>query len=172
MSNGSSATPTAERACADLGAEQFERQIGEAVDHVGRAIETRRRVHHAEDSRPGGDAVEVAERALQAAEDRQRGEARGVVGLFGADLAADLAERRRERSVGIERRMPGDESALADDAHGRERQPARRRLQRGGKNETLFSQALFDASHPPLRNAMRPIGESLSRGGRGVDSRR
>ena len=47
------------------------------------------------------------------------------VGLGGADLAPDLAERRRQRPVGIERAVAGDKHARADDARHRERQAGR-----------------------------------------------
>src|SRR5580765_8867627 len=91
------------RVGADLGPEEIDDELAEAVDHRRLADEPRRRVHHAEDPRPGGDAVEGAEGALQAGEDRQRGEPRRRITLLDRQVAAHLAERLRERAVGVQR---------------------------------------------------------------------
>src|SRR5262245_18860489 len=51
---------------ASLRAVEFDDEIREAVDHFRLAVELGRRVDHAEDPQPGGDAVEVAQFALEA----------------------------------------------------------------------------------------------------------
>ena len=150
--------PTAERRVgADFGAVELEDEVGEAVDHARRVDEARRDVDHPERARPGADAVEVADRALQAAEDGEAGQPRRRVGLRGADLAPNLAERRRQRSVGIKRAVAGDQHARADDARHRERQPAGRRLQRRRQNEAHRDETIFDASHHAAPSAKRPL---------------
>ena len=58
-------------------------------------------------------AVEIAERAAQAAEDGEPGQARRGVGLVRAHLAPDLAERTGERTVGVQRAVAGDERSAA-----------------------------------------------------------
>src|SRR5262245_46944953 len=57
------------RAC--LRPPQLENQVGEAIDHRRLPVETGRRVDHAEHAMPLAHPIEVAERALQAAEDAQ-----------------------------------------------------------------------------------------------------
>jgi hypothetical protein len=122
------------RMATPLGSEDLEDQIAEPVDHARLPVETRRRIHHAEDSRPARDALQVAERPLQAAENRQTREAGGPIGLFGRDLGANLAQRLGERAIGIGRTVARDQRPVARDAHPRNRQHrARRQLQRRGK---------------------------------------
>ena len=67
---------------ADIGTEHREDQVGEAVDHGWMTVEIRRAVHHAEDAHPPGDTIEVAELALQAAEDREADLARDLLSLL------------------------------------------------------------------------------------------
>jgi hypothetical protein len=70
-SNGNSAMPPR---CANArrgGSPQLEDQVRESVDHARLPVEPRRRVHHAEHANPIRDAIEVAERTLEAAEDRE-----------------------------------------------------------------------------------------------------
>src|SRR5262245_4860389 len=102
---------------AALGPVEVQDQLGEAVDHARLLVEARRGIHHAEDARPRTHAVEIAERALEAAENRERREARGVLALLERDLAAYLAERPGEATVGILRPVPRDVGARAEHAH-------------------------------------------------------
>src|SRR5664279_6134969 len=65
------------RACvlSTLRAVQLHDQVGEAIDDRGLLFETGRGIDHSEDPDPRRYPVEVAQLALEAAEDRQRGEA-------------------------------------------------------------------------------------------------
>jgi hypothetical protein len=54
---------------ADFPSKQFQNQIGKAIDDAGLLLEAGSGIHHAENFNPGGDAVEIAESAVQAAED-------------------------------------------------------------------------------------------------------
>ena len=53
-----------------LASEDLDDELRESVDDRGLAIESRSGIDHAEDARPGGDAIEVAQLALEASEDR------------------------------------------------------------------------------------------------------
>src|SRR4030095_2701171 len=64
------------------GSVQLYDQIAEAVDDERHFRESRRAVDHAEHPKPRRDAIEVSEFALQACENRQRREARGVARLL------------------------------------------------------------------------------------------
>ena len=68
------------------------------------------------------------------------------VALLGADLAPDLAERLRERSVRVLRSVPGDQRAAADDADEVEREDdAGRELDRRRQRESQRAQAFFES---------------------------
>src|SRR5215470_9384500 len=58
------------RVSAALRPVELEDELAEAVDYPGGLIEARRHVDHAENAEPVGDAVEIAERALQVSENR------------------------------------------------------------------------------------------------------
>src|SRR5215831_19363569 len=61
---------------------QLDDQLGEAVDDGGLIPEAGRRVHHAEHAQPSRYAVEIAELALQAAENRKPRETRAELRLL------------------------------------------------------------------------------------------
>jgi hypothetical protein len=105
---------------ADVRTEHREDQVGEAVDHRGMPIESRRTVHHAEDAHPARDAIEVAELALQAAEDREPDLARDFGRLLERHVGADLAERPCERAV------RGGSATASDFSSGHDRCPGRK----------------------------------------------
>ncbi|MCY1243158.1 hypothetical protein D9M72_561620 [compost metagenome] len=133
---------------ADVGAEEFEDQVGKPVDDRRLLLKARCRGHHAEHARPCGDAVQVAERALQAAEHREPGEARGGVALLDGQLGAELAERRGNAAVGIQRAVARDDGASADEADEREgEEDAGRWRDRRGQHEAECCESLFDAGH-------------------------
>lgn len=50
---------------------------------------------------PRGNAIEVAERAFEAAEYRQPGHARGDIALVDGELTSDFAEQRGQRAIGV-----------------------------------------------------------------------
>lgn len=91
----------AARVRSDLRAEDIDDQVGEPIDDTGLPPEPRRGIHHAEDPRPRGDSIEIAELTLQASKYRQAGESRCVIGLLFGDFKTHLAERRRERAVRV-----------------------------------------------------------------------
>ena len=67
---------------ADLRAEELENEVREPIDDTGLPVEAGRGVDHSEHTPPGGDSVQVAQRAFQAAEDRKGGEAGCDVALL------------------------------------------------------------------------------------------
>jgi hypothetical protein len=73
MFKGSSARPTALRACAPT-------------------LEAGCRIHHAKDPGRGGDSVEIAELALQAAEYGHAGQSCSLICLPLRDLETDFAQ--------------------------------------------------------------------------------
>jgi len=73
--------------------EEFEDEIGETVDDARLAVESGGRVDHSENAAPCGDAVKITNRAFEAAQDRQGGEASRSVALFEADLSSDFPQR-------------------------------------------------------------------------------
>src|SRR4030095_2567069 len=83
----------ASRVRAALRTARVDDQVREAVDDGGLAIEARSGIDHAEDPRPRCDAVQRAELALQAAQDRESGEPCGGVRLLERHFAADLSKR-------------------------------------------------------------------------------
>src|SRR5690606_3881880 len=81
---------------------ELEDQLGAAVDHARLAVEALGRVHHAEDAHPRTHAVEIADRALEAAEHRERREPRGCIAprcQVGDGCLAALTGRRLRRSL-------------------------------------------------------------------------
>ena len=77
---------------ASFGTVEREDKIGAAVNHGGLLGEVRRAVHHPVQAQPGGDAIEVAEFPLEAAEHRERDRLGQVVRLCDCDINADFAE--------------------------------------------------------------------------------
>src|SRR5258706_567941 len=133
---------------ADVRAEEFEQQIGEAVDDARLLIESGRRIHHSEHAGPGGDAIQISQRALQTAENRERRQARCNVTLGDGEIASDLAERFGERAVGRLRRMAGNESTPAGNPHELKwQQDTWRRHHRGRQDESKSRNLFFDFNH-------------------------
>src|SRR5258706_2260906 len=93
----------------------------------------------------GNIAVEVAELALEAREDRQSGQSCRGVRLLHRDVASDLAERLCERTVRVGRTVTGNQHSRADDPHpGKREHGARRQLERSRKDEAEVVQSLSD----------------------------
>ena len=133
----------------DFGAEQFEDQIREPVDDAGLLAEARCRVHHAKHARPAGYAVQatrcVTQCALQAAQNRQRGEAGGGVALLQRHLPPQLAQRLREGAVRVLRPVAGDQRAVANDPNRLKRQNhAGRRLHGQRQRQPQGAQPAFN----------------------------
>ena len=57
---------------ADIWSEDFQNQVGKAVDHPRFIFESWRGIDHAEYAQPGADAIQTAELALQTPENGQR----------------------------------------------------------------------------------------------------
>src|SRR5436190_22847264 len=98
---------------APIGSVEVEDQIGAAIDDRRQIRETRRCVHHAENAQPCGDAIQIAERTLQTAEDCQRCEPRGRIRLFDREIDAYFTKWSRHATIGAERSMPGDVCAIS-----------------------------------------------------------
>lgn len=96
---------------------EFKDEVREPIDDIWLLVETRRRIDHAEYSRPGRDAIKVAKRALETAENRQRSESGGDVALLGRDLAPEFAKWCRKRAIGILRPVAGDQYPGAEHPH-------------------------------------------------------
>jgi hypothetical protein len=136
--------------------EDLEDEIGEAVDDAWLPVEAGRRVHHAEDAVPGAYAIQIAEAALEAAQDSQRREARRGISLLWRDLSPDLSQRERERPIGIRRAMAGDEGFRAGDPDELERKyNASWRLQWLGQHQTEHSESFFYLGHGSPRRLGR-----------------
>jgi hypothetical protein len=124
---------------------QLQDQVGEAVDHVGGLRVARVGVDHAVDHQPRGHPIQIAERALEAAQDRQGGGTGGLLRGLQRDLAGDLAEGPAERSVGRQRAMAGHERSATGDTD-----PDKRELEAGWGRcrrwelQSKVRQALFD----------------------------
>src|SRR5262249_36644761 len=102
---------------APLRAVQLDDEIGETVDHLRLAVELGRGVDHAEDPQPGGDAVEVAQLARDAAKQGERGRARRLVGLLDGAFRPSLSERPADRTIRTLRPVPRNVSPAAAHAH-------------------------------------------------------
>ena len=87
------------RVGARVGAEHLQDQVGEAVDHRREPVEPGAGVDHAEYPQPRLDPVQVAQRLLQAGQDRQGGQPSGRVALFLGQIGADLAQWFCQRPV-------------------------------------------------------------------------
>src|SRR6185312_16283582 len=83
------------RVTAALRTIELEDEVRKSVDDQGLLIEARSGVHHSEHPEPRGHAVEIAELALQAPENRERGQARRVLRLLERHGEADLPQRTR-----------------------------------------------------------------------------
>src|SRR5580698_7090556 len=130
---------------ADVGAEELEDDVGEPVDDARLHVEAGRRVDHSEYARPCGDSIEIAERALQAAEDGERREASRSVALLDGQLAPELAQRLGEGSVRVLGSVAGDERTVADEAHELKReQDSGRRFHGRWKGEAQSPQSLLN----------------------------
>jgi hypothetical protein len=130
--------------CALLRAEHFDDEVCETIDDRGLPVEAGRRVDHAEDSRPGSNSIQVTELALQASQYRQPGQPCRCVGLLERYLAPDLAQRLRERAIGIGRPVTRNQRSCANDPDPRKRQNgARRKLQWCREHKTKVLQPLI-----------------------------
>ena len=94
------------RMVSGLGTVQLQDQVREAVYDVGLFVEAGCGVDHPEDSEPRHYPVQVAQSTLEAAEHRQCGQARRLVGLLLGDPRPHLAQRVCEEAVGIEGNVP------------------------------------------------------------------
>jgi hypothetical protein len=106
---------------------EFENDIGKPVDDAWLLLKARGGVDNAEDTAPGRDAVEVPQRALQAAEDGKRREPCGDIALFHRELSTELAQWPSQRPVRVLRPMTRDKGAIAGKPHKVERQNNTRR---------------------------------------------
>ena len=84
------------RVRSNAGSEHTQDQICEPVDDCGLTIESRRGVDHAEYPVPARDALQVAELALETAQDGKTGKAGGRIRLLHRDFGAHLAKRLSE----------------------------------------------------------------------------
>src|SRR5579884_17180 len=99
---------------------QFQNQIGEAVDDLRLAGKAGRGVDHAEDAQPGSHTVQIAQRTLQAAQDRQGGQPCRRVCFLDRYLRLHLPERANQSAIRRLRTVPGNVDSAA--AYPRERE--------------------------------------------------
>ncbi len=145
---------------AALGPEQLENQIRKAVHDARLLIEARRRVDHAEDARPRAYSVEIAELALDAAEHRERRETCRAITLLDGQVAPDLAERRRQRAVGVQRAVAGDVRMVPKHAHeAKRKQDAGRRPDRFRQDEPQRFELRGDQRHLGAPSSKRRASE-------------
>jgi hypothetical protein len=111
----------------------------------GESIEGRRGIDHAKDAQPGRDPIELAELAFQAGENREAGRLRRGTTLLKRQLRPHLPQRLRDRAIGLQGNVAGDEGAIPAHAHPRERQHhARRRLERLRQRDAPGLELRFD----------------------------
>ena len=96
---------------------ELEDQMRESVDDEWLLIEARCGIHHSEHPEPRSHAVEITELALQAPENRERGQARRVLRLLERHGEADLPQRTCERAVAVLRCVARYVTAVAANAH-------------------------------------------------------
>lgn len=114
-----------------LGPEHAQDEIGEAVDDGGLTVEPGRRVDHAKDSTPTGDALEIAQFTLEASQDCQTRQLGGRIRLLNGNVGAHLSQRVSQGSIGVGRAMAGNDGPRADDSNeGKGQSDPGRHLQR------------------------------------------
>src|SRR5882672_11636468 len=131
---------------------EFEDQVGKAIDHGRLPDKAGRGIDHAENAHPLRYAIEIAERALQRTQHRQRGEFCRGIALLERQLAPNLAQRLRQRPFGTLRTMPRDDAAIPDQADIDEGQGNARRWREGRRQHQAESdEASFDPGHQASR---------------------
>jgi len=145
--SGTVATPIAVRAWSNVRTEQFKDQVREGVEHKRRLLVAGVDVHEPVDGPPGDDAIQIADRFLQARQHRQGGQPCGFLGHFERDLARHLAERTCWRAVGRKRTMAGDECSLPANPNPFERdRHTRRQLRACWKRQPPVGDTSLDAA--------------------------
>src|SRR5208283_5855471 len=86
---------------AGFGSVELQDQVRKAVDHCGLLRKSRRGSNHPENAQPRSHAVEVAQSALETAQNRERREASGVIALLDLEFAPKLAQGWCDAPVGV-----------------------------------------------------------------------
>ena len=94
--------------CTDVVAMEIEYQVGVAVGHPRGFVEAGGDIDHRIDSKPCGDAIEISQGTLQAAEVGKGHHACRRIALCGSHVGPDLAERFSDASVRILGDVPRD----------------------------------------------------------------
>src|SRR5690242_20110871 len=86
--------------------EHLDKQIGAAVDDLGRIVEVRRCIDHAQELDDEVDSVERAERIAHGGKQAQSDQTRTPIALVDADIDAELASELF--AIGVARPLPGE----------------------------------------------------------------
>jgi len=160
--SGTVARPIAVRAWSNVRIEQFKDRVREGVEHKRRLLVAGVGVHEPVDGPPGDDAIQIADRFLQARQHRQGGQPCGFLGHFERDLARHLAERTCWRAVGRKRTMAGDECSLPANPNPFERdRHTRRQLRACWK---LQPRSVIRVSMLPATGTFCPVRRSIAAG--------
>src|SRR3954471_24160972 len=158
MSNGSSATPIAERAWRPASPQRSRMRSLKPLITAGIRLKPRSAVDEAQRLGPALRPVEVAELLLERGEHRERRRAGGCIGLLDANLCAHLAAEGRPEA--IEWAMARDVRDVTDDADELESDlHARRRGEHRGQRQAELGKAGLDEGH---RRSVVPRGQQGS----------
>src|SRR5215471_17597887 len=133
---------------AALGPVQLDDELGKSIDHRGLLPEPWSGIDHTENPKPRRYPIEIAQRALEASENRKRRKSGRLPRLLERDFGSYFSQRRCERSVGVLRSVAGNVRPVAMDSNPGKRQldPCRQN-QRLGKAEPEVMQFRFDPRH-------------------------
>jgi hypothetical protein len=92
---------------------ELDDQVREAIDDRWLALEAGRRADHPEDAQPGRDPIEIAELALEAAQDRESDQPGRLIRLLHGHVVIDLAQWSGDAAVGVLWSVPADIGAVA-----------------------------------------------------------
>src|SRR6478609_8498141 len=123
-----------------------EYQLREAIDHRGSLAEAGRAVDEPECLHPPRDPVQIAQLLLQRCEDREAGEAGGLVGLLDRHVGVDLS--LHEDLLAVHGQMARDIGEPVTDANELEgKLDPRRRREGPRESQPELAQPVLDGAH-------------------------
>jgi len=134
---------------ADVLTEQLDDKARATIHHIRRAVEARRDEDKSIDAKPCGDAIKRANRALDATQNRERREPRGLNCLIRGDFKSYTTEGTDHGSIRGLWTVPGDVDAIAEHAGPRKiddnvgRDLGRLRQMQAKRGDPLFDREGF-----------------------------